>query len=57
MNIENILLILSAGFMFGFISGCISGYKKAKENIKHISDNCNNKAEAFYDRVYNEFLN
>ena len=57
MNIENILLILSAGFMFGFVAGCTAWNKKVKENIKHISDNCNNKAEAFYDRVYNEFLN
>jgi hypothetical protein len=43
--------------MFGFIAGCIAWNKKVKENIKHISENCNNKAEAFYDRVYNEFLN
>lgn len=57
MDMENIILILLAGFIFGFIFGCIEWNRKVKEKIKHIDENCNNKAEAFYDRVYNEFLN
>ena len=50
-------MILSSGFMLGFIAGCIECNRKIKEKIKHIDKNCNNKAETFYDRVYNEFLN
>ena len=44
MNLENILMILSSGFMLGFIAGCIECNRKIKEKIKHIDKNCNNKA-------------
>lgn len=32
------------------------GQKKVINILKQISDKCNNNAERFYDRVFNEFL-